>query len=312
MLDAFTLDQIRTLILVAEEGSFSAAARKLRRVQSAVSTSMANLESQLGLSLWERSERSATLTQQGHAVLRAAKRVAAESDALRALASGMASGIEPSVSLCVEQIFPTDALVSLCRQFAMTFPSVDLRVDAQTMSAVSARVRDGRASLGVVGPLGIDPTLERHPLSAVRMVSVVAATHSLAHVRGKVSAAKLRSNVQIVLSERSDDGVPDQAVLSERTWRVADLHTKHALLLAGLGWGNLPIHLAAADLKAGRLQQIHPAPWQPHEHTLYLSAVFQSRAKLGPAHLWMLAKLEEVCAQPLSKVPHRPKSSKAH
>ena len=65
MADPFTLDQLRTLLLVSEHGSFSAAARKLGRVQSAVSQSMANLESELGVVLWNRGARAPTLTEQG-------------------------------------------------------------------------------------------------------------------------------------------------------------------------------------------------------------------------------------------------------
>lgn len=62
MLDALTLDQLRTFIAVVDEGSFSSAGRRLRRVQSAVSHSMANLESQLGVRLWDRSTKVPTLT----------------------------------------------------------------------------------------------------------------------------------------------------------------------------------------------------------------------------------------------------------
>ena len=64
MFDPITLDQLRALVTVAEEGSFSAAARKLRRVQSAISTSMANLEDQLGVPVWDRSTKIAKLTEQ--------------------------------------------------------------------------------------------------------------------------------------------------------------------------------------------------------------------------------------------------------
>src|SRR6185436_17211069 len=62
VLESFTLDQLRALITVSEEGSFSAAARKLHRVQSAVSTAMANLETQVGVALWDRSTKVARLT----------------------------------------------------------------------------------------------------------------------------------------------------------------------------------------------------------------------------------------------------------
>jgi DNA-binding transcriptional LysR family regulator len=51
MLDAVTLDQLRTFIAAADEGSFSAAGRKLRRAQSVVSQTLANLESQFRVKL---------------------------------------------------------------------------------------------------------------------------------------------------------------------------------------------------------------------------------------------------------------------
>src|SRR5262245_1427685 len=249
MLDPITLDQLRMLVAVVEEGSFSAAARKLQRVQSAVSTAMANLENQLGVPIWDRSSRVATLTEQGEAVLASARRVLAEVDGLRRLTAGMVMGLEPSVSLCMDAFFPQAALVDLCRAFVRQFPAVDLRIDVQTLSAVSARVLDGSATLGVVTPPGIAPGLERRSLAPIRLVSGAAAKHPLAGHRGRLSAAQLGEHVQIVLSERTEVGVPDQGVLSPRTWRVADLHTKRALLRAGLGWGNLPEHLARGDLK---------------------------------------------------------------
>src|SRR5436309_10352625 len=106
MLETFTLDQLRALIAVSEEGSFSAAARKLQRVQSAVSTAMANLETQLGVPLWDRSTRVARLTDQGQAIVAAARKVCTEVDGLRQLATGMVAGVEAQVSLCVDVLFP--------------------------------------------------------------------------------------------------------------------------------------------------------------------------------------------------------------
>src|ERR1041385_4636654 len=123
MLDTITLDQLRILASVVDEGSFSAAARKLQRVQSAVSTAMANLEEQLTIPLWDRTQRSATLTDAGKSVVGAARRVLAEVDALRTLAAGMNVGLEASVSLCVDAVFPVSALVDMCRGFAKEFPT---------------------------------------------------------------------------------------------------------------------------------------------------------------------------------------------
>src|SRR4051812_21076771 len=312
VLETFTLDQLRALIAVIEEGSFSAAARKLHRVQSAVSTAMANLEAQLGVPLWDRSTKVARLTDQGQAILAAARKVCTEVDSLRKLAAGMVLGLEASVSLCVDILFPVTALVDLCERFRDEFPSVDLRVDTQTMTGVSARVIDGSATIGVASPMGVTAGLERKVLTTIQMIPVVAPQHPLAELRGPIPTARLRDDIQLVLSELQGEGHPDQAVLSTRTWRVRDLHTKHALLRAGLGWGNLPEHLVGGDLAAGRLIKIGVEAWGEDEHTLYLSAVYRGDATFGPAHRWLLSQLEHLClrdaeraARPAARRPRR-------
>jgi DNA-binding transcriptional LysR family regulator len=98
-------------------------------------------------------------------------------------------------------------------------------------------------------------------------------------------------------NDKSGEGVADQAVLSPRTWRVADLHTKHMMLRAGLGWGNLPEHLARDDLRTGKLLWLRPEAWGDTEHTLHLSAVYRSDTTFGPAHRWLLTQLALLCAR---------------
>ncbi len=296
MFDPVTLDQLRALVAVVEQGSFSGAARKLKRVQSAISTAMANLEEQLGVRIWDRSTKVPKLTDEGQAVLASARRVLAEVDSLRRLTTGMASGLEASVSLCVDALFPLGVLVDLCVGFAKEFPTVDLRVDTQVLSAVSARVLSGAASIGVAGEHGLGRGLERKVLAPIRMIPVVGATHPLASARSPLSTAQLGDTVQVVLSERSETGVADQGVLSPRTWRVADLFTKHALLRAGLGWGNLPEHLVSEDLAKGRLVRLRLSEWGDAEQVLLLCAIYRGDATFGPAHRWLLARLEMACA----------------
>jgi DNA-binding transcriptional LysR family regulator len=297
MYDPVTLDQLRAFVAVVQEGSFSAAARKLKRVQSAVSTSMANLEAQLDVPIWDRSTKVAKLTEQGRAVLGSAQRVLEEVDELKRLTTGMAGGLEPSVSLCLDAFFPLTALLDVCKAFAKQFPAVDLRIDTQVMSAVSARVLDGTATLGVASPPGLAPGLERHALAPIRMVSVVSPKHALAAHKGAIPTRRFAEAIQLVLSERSEAGVADQAVLSPRTWRVADLHTKHMMLRAALGWGNLPEHVVRDDLRSGELVAVRPAAWGKDEHTLHLSAIHRLDAPLGPAHRWLLAQLAIECKQ---------------
>jgi DNA-binding transcriptional LysR family regulator len=301
VLDPVTLDQLRMLVAVAEEGSFSAAARKVRRVQSAVSHAMAALESQLGVPLWDRTPRVPALTAEGRVLLAQARRVVAEADGLRRLSEGLVGGLEPSVALCVDAVFPVTALVDLCREFARAFPTVPLEVQTETLSAVAARVRDGACQLGVVGPAAQAEGLARRHLTTVRMVPVAAPAHPLAAHGGPLPAALLAEHVQVVLGERADAGsgprgqTPDVAVLSPRTWRVVDLGTKHALLLGGLGWGNMPEHVVREDLARGRLVRLAPEAWGPDEHLLSLALVHRPDLAPGPATRWLEERLAQLC-----------------
>jgi DNA-binding transcriptional LysR family regulator len=295
--DPVTLDQLRAFVTVVEEGSFSAAARKLKRVQSAISTSMANLEEQLGVPLWDRSTKVAKLTAQGRAILAAAQRVLLEVDVLKRVSAGMVLGLEASVSLCVEALFPLSILVASCAEFAAAMPSVDLRVDTQSLSAVSARVLTGDASIGVVAGPGLVPGVAKTQLMTVAMIPVVAPTHPLATYGGLIPPTLLAAFIQIVLSERNDVGLPDQGVLSPRTWRVADLHAKHAMLRGGLGWGNLPAHMIASDLQAGTLVPIKPEAFTADDGKVTLFAIHRNEATFGPAQRWLVLALTRLCAR---------------
>jgi DNA-binding transcriptional LysR family regulator len=295
MSDLFTLEQLRTFVAVHEEGNFSAAARRLKRAQSAVSATMSNLEEQLGLTLWDRSTRIATLTDHGRVLLASAMRVLTEADTLQRAVADLVGGLEPMVSLCVDAIFPVSVLVDVAVEFAREFPTVDLMIATETMSAVSERVLAGTATVGVVGPLGLRANLERRTLAPVRMVPVAAPSHPLAQLKPPVEMTAFAECVQIVLSERHEGGVPDQAVLSARTWRITDLHTKRQLIVGGAGWGNLPHHLIRDDLARGTLVAVRPAEWADDEHTLHLSAIYRRETVFGPAHRWLLPKLEALC-----------------
>src|ERR1700741_5103553 len=105
MLDAVTLDQLRTFIAAADEGSFSAAGRKLRRAQSVVSQTLANLEGQFGVKLFDRTRRRPVLTPQGQVLLTHARTVAGDVDRLKAHAKHLAGGAGPGASIAVCGLF---------------------------------------------------------------------------------------------------------------------------------------------------------------------------------------------------------------
>jgi molybdenum-dependent DNA-binding transcriptional regulator ModE len=126
MLEGVTIEQLRTLRAVAEAGSFSAAARKLGRVQAAVSQAIDRLEAQLGLRLFDRTGRVPRLTAHGQAVVVAAAKVGAGVEALDELVESLKQGVERTLSIVVDVLFPTESLVAFAKGFAAEHPDVRL------------------------------------------------------------------------------------------------------------------------------------------------------------------------------------------
>lgn len=150
MLDAVTLDQLRTFIAAAEQGSFSAAGRKLRRAQSVVSQTLANLELQLGVSLFDRSARYPQLTEAGRLLLVEARAVAEHMDTFKARARSVAEGLEPELSVAVDVMFPMDALTRAATHSRAAFPHTPLRLYVEVLGGVIQPVLDGTCRIGVV------------------------------------------------------------------------------------------------------------------------------------------------------------------
>ncbi len=290
-----TLDQLRVFLAIVEAGSFSAAARTLNRQQSVISYTVANLEAQLGgLKLFERRTRRPTLTDTGRALLADARQLSLGVDAMRARARGLLAGLEPEVAIAVDVMLPTARLVQALAEFRLTFPTVTLRLYVESLGSVTQRVLDRTCRVGVSGPM-IRPTdgLEQRQIGTISMVAVAAPDHPLSRVEGPVGSSAVREHVQLVLTDRSTlTRGEDFAVLSPQTWRLADLGAKHALLLAGLGWGSMPEAMVRDDLAAGRLRALD-LEYRPR-HRYALSAIHRTDQPPGRAARWLLDRLSGV------------------
>ena len=138
MLDAVTLDQLRTFIAAADEGSFSAAGRKLRRAQSVVSQTLANLEAQLGIKLFDRSARYPRLTEEGRSLLPDARAVADNIDGFKARAHAMREGLEPELPVAMDVMYPMEGLTRAAAHSRKTYPHTPLRLYVEAMGGVSS------------------------------------------------------------------------------------------------------------------------------------------------------------------------------
>jgi DNA-binding transcriptional LysR family regulator len=296
--DDVTLDQLRVLLSVADEGGFSAAARRLGLVQSAVSQAMASLEASVGFKIWDRSERTVKLTDRGRPLVAAARRLVAEAAKMAEITEALKGSKSERLSIAVDAIFPPRALVTLVASLKRSFPSLALRVDTDTLASISTRVARHEFDVGIAGPLGISDALERIAVGSVLMIPVAARSHTLAQIKGRIASDVVAAETQIVLSERGVAAAsPDQGVISQQTWRVADLVTKRELLLGGLGWGNLPEPLVRDDLKRGDLVRLNLAAWTDDEHRLPLALVFSPGIRTRPIVRWLIANVPPLCAE---------------
>ncbi len=300
MLDGISLDQLRTFLAAVDEGSFSAAARKLNRAQSAVSDLVANLEAQLGVTLFDRSGRYPRLTQQGLVLLADARQIASNVDDLKARAKGMASGLEPELSAVIDVFFPIEAITESAKEFRDRFPRTPLRLYVEALGGAYLPVLDGRASLGVVGSLPLKPpSLAGEALPAVTFVMVAARDHPLAALSGPIPRREIARHVQLVLTDRTELSKGREfGVLSPETWRLADLSAKRAFLLKGLGWGGMPLHLVEEDIDGGRLVQLTVEDIAAEGMALPMSAVYPADSPPGPAGRWLIERLKQCPAGP--------------
>jgi DNA-binding transcriptional LysR family regulator len=295
MLDGLSMDQLRTFIAAADEGSFSAAGRKLRRAQSVVSQTLANLEAQIDVQLFDRSARYPQLTEQGTALLAEARAVVSSMNGFKAKARTMAEGLEPELSVAVDVMYPMESLTVAVGLFRAAFPHTPLRLYVEALGAVIQPVLQGTCRLGIIGSMPVVPdAVEAEKLLDVPMVTVTGNAHPLARRKGLIRMRELEDHVQLVLTDRTSlsDG-KTYGVFSPSTWRLADLGAKHAFLRAGFGWGHMPQAMVRHDLDTGALVQIQIENFQPRTPPIAMFAAYRKDAPPGPAGRWFLEQLKQ-------------------
>jgi DNA-binding transcriptional LysR family regulator len=296
--EALSVDQLQVFLAAADHGSFSAAARALGRAQSLVSYAVQRLEEQVGLALFDRSGYRPVLTAAGQALLPRARRIVGEVSAFHALSRGLATGVEAEACITVDAMYPMCLLLRALVDFRTRWPAVSPRVLVDNMGAAVEQVLEGRSTVGLLGMVATEqPELELRPAAAIAMVPVAAPSHPLAQHPGELLNEHLRDHVQLVLTDRAPHlSGPDRGVFSSQTWRLNDLGAKHAMLLAGLGWGGMPEHLVRDEIASGRLVRLPSPYWDPHR-TLPLWVAHRRDAVLGPAAQWLVIHLASLNGQ---------------
>lgn len=293
-----TLDQLQVFLSVAETGSFSAASRALNRAQSVVSYTIANLEAQLEVTLFERNGvRQPKLTDEGAAMLEHARRIVAGLQDLRARAKGLKQGLEAEVSLAISTMVPAEAVVDALRDFRVQFPTVTLNLSVGELGMVMDMVLSRKAGIGIGGAMfHQDDGLVIDKVGHSFMVPVAAADHPLVLLNRPLTLADVREEVQLVVTDASGlTKGKDFNVLSYKKWRVSDIATKYQLIKGGLGWGGLPVSVVRNDIINGSLKALELDSYEGGEYPLY--ALHKADSPCGPAAKWLVEAFQHRLSQ---------------
>ncbi len=183
------LRHLETLLAIAEEGSFTAAADALATVQSNVSDQVRQLEAELGVKLLERSRRGAVPTEFGVVVLDRARRVQRELEAMRAdlaLLQGLESGYARLGVVGTASRWLVPPLVADLRERA---PGVRLRVNEGASERLFIEVIEGELAQAVVTEPVNDRRLVVDHLLDEALVGLV--SQAIDFAAGPVSLAEL-------------------------------------------------------------------------------------------------------------------------
>ena len=289
-----TLDQLQVFVAVAETGSFSAAARKLNRSQSVISYTIANLEAQLELQLFERGgTREPRLTEWGKAMLEDARRMILVLQNLRSRVEGLKQGLEAEVAVAIDVSLPSPVLTCVLKAFQEQFPTVGLRVHVGALGMVWDLVLKRLADFGIGGPpFQAHDELTLVQIGQTAMTPVAAPGHPLAQYKGPVPLSFIRDHTQLVITDLSEQTKGQNfGVFAYKIWRLTDVSTKYDLTLAGLGWGGLPKWMVKDDLVAGRLVLLDLEPYP--EAAYPLLAIYPVDRPLGPAATWLIDRFKQ-------------------
>ncbi|MCS0584046.1 LysR family transcriptional regulator [Massilia pinisoli] len=252
---AFSSDSVRIFLAVLDHGSFSAAARALGRVPSAVSMAIAQLEAELDLVLFDRAGRDPRPTDAARALEPRARHVASELRRLQADALALHGGLERRLTVAVVPELIAGRWSAPLAVLAREFPSLEVEVLSAPQADALRLLHDGCAHLALVFERErLDDREAFQEVGSELLVAVAAPEHPLA--AGSPRLEDLIDVRQIVVASRDGAGRDPRFVHARDVWRVDSHLATLNLVQAGLGWAYLPRALVQPLVSAGSLVEI--------------------------------------------------------
>lgn len=283
------------LVWSAELGSFSACARKMGKVQSAVSHGISNLEIDLGVELFDRSSRSPVMTPDGEKLLRRARVLLAQAEELELVAASMHAKQETMLSIACDDGIATPALSDLLADLAKQFPFVQLDVRMMPSTDICQAVAKGGCELGIMfSEIEAIKQVDFCYVGSVDTIAVCHPAHALAgqHIQSLSELSPYRQ-----LSVRGERHTESHLLLSysPSVWWCSSYMYIKQLVLRDVGWAYLPRFMVDEELESGLLKKMDVSfdhkPW-----SVPVDLVFKQGKEQGPVFEWMFDALKNLYA----------------
>lgn len=284
----YSPEALSAFVETVATGSFSAAARRLRKSQSTVSTAIANLEADLGFALFDRSARQPVLTEQGEQVLGYVQSILAASARLDELAVSLTAQTEARLTFVLSDTLNPDVLEDLMIQFDTRFPHTEFECLIGEEEDVIDLLQKERAQIGLTEARDVYPTgigVIRLPMQT-QMAIYVATTHPLA-VQGRVEVDELHGWRELQLSTYLER---ETTQVRGPIWSAPNYLLLLSMAVQGFGWCALPCALVEEFAAAKSLVQINVPGWP---RSVAIDLLWNKRSPPGVAGSWLRQYLQD-------------------
>ncbi|GJI90662.1 MULTISPECIES: LysR family transcriptional regulator [Duganella] len=292
---AFSSDNIAIFLAVLDHGSFSAAARALGRVPSAVSMAIANLEAELDLQLFERSSREVRPTASARALEAEARQMAGQLRRLQAHALSLHQGLERRLTLAIAPELLSAPWSDPLARLAQEFPSLEVDVLSAPQNDALRMLHDGSAQLALIYERPqTDQRESFQELGSEVLVAVISPRHPQARERnGQFRLEDLVDIRQIAIVSRDARMEDERVLISRKLWRTDSHLATLRLVQAGVGWAYLPRRLAAPMLDSGELLGIGFSHMS-NQVQLWVDVVWLNDQPLGLGARRLIALMKDI------------------
>src|SRR5256714_308833 len=194
------IHQLRYFVAVAEEGSFSRAAGKVRVAQPSLSQQIRKLEAEVGQPLFDRLPRSVVLTEAGRCLIDYARQILASIGDARRCVDELKGKIAGDVAVGAIPTIAPYVLPELVVTFQQHYPDVTLHIVEDVTAGIVRRIEAGELDVALASTCQKSPSLGVEPFGAEPLLALVPEAHSLAK-QSEITFDDLKSQRFLLLHE---------------------------------------------------------------------------------------------------------------